>query len=138
MAQKIQVLVVDDNPVIRCASWAMLEASPDIEVVAEAVDGEEAVAHAAALEPDVILMDLMMPVLDGVEASRRILARRREARIVAFTSLGAVAMVADAIHAGVRGYIHKPASRAQLLRAVRSVHGGELFFPDGLSTASRC
>ncbi len=132
MTNKIQVLIVDDNPIIRLASRVMLDVTSDIEVVAEAVDGREAVAHAAQAEPDVILMDLMMPVMNGIEASRRVLAHRREVQIVAFTSLEVGDMVRSAVRAGVRGYLHKPASPEELQQAVRDVHGGELFLPDEL------
>ena len=131
--QRIRVLIVEDNPVNRLMARAMLDTAPDIVVVAEAVDGLAAVAKAEVFEPDVILMDLVMPVMGGVEASRRILARQQRTRIVALTSLEPSERVLAAVGVGVRGYVHKPPSLEQLLEAVRAVHKGELVFPTDLA-----
>ncbi len=128
MNNKIRVLIVDDEDISRLIIRTMLADAADIEVVGEVASGEEAVAQAAIFQPDVILMDLVMPVMNGVEASRRVLAERREARIVAFTSLKPGEIVLRAARAGVRGCLQKPSSPEELARAVRSVHGGELVF----------
>ncbi len=129
LGNRIKVLIVDDDPVNRMTVRMVLKAAAEVEVLGEAVDGQEAVAQAEILEPDVILMDLLMPVLDGVEASRRILARQRAARIIALTSLEADEKVLAAVRAGVYGYLHKSATRQEILQAVRDVHRGELVFP---------
>ncbi len=120
MRHRIRVLIADDDPIVRITVRGALETA-GLEVVGEAVDGRQAVALAADLEPDVVLMDLMMPVMDGVEASRQILARHRGVRIVALTSLEADQRVLAAIRAGVRGYVHKSAAPAELAAAVRDV-----------------
>ncbi len=132
LTYRIRVLVVEDNPVVQILVRAMLDSAMDVEVVAVVDDGRKAVAEAESLKPDVILMDLVMPVMDGIEASRRILSRQRRARILAFTSLRADSRVQAAIRAGVRGYLHKTASKQELLQAIREVHGGEQVFPIGL------
>ncbi len=132
MSQSIRVLVADDDPVIRVGVRAMLK-SAGVDVVGEATDGREAVTQARALAPDVILMDMMMPGMDGAEASREILAHHRSARIVALTSLEADERVLAAIRAGVQGYVHKTASQEELVRAVRDVHRGELVLPAALT-----
>lgn len=133
MNKKIRVLIVDDDPVSRLVIRAMLEGAEDIDVAAEAASGEEAIAQAALFEPDVILMDLVMPVMNGVEASRRVLADRRGARIIAFTSLKAGDIVLGAARAGIRGCVQKPSSQDELVQVVRSVHGGELVFSPELA-----
>ena len=133
MNKRIRVLIVEDNPVNRLMARAMLDTAPDIEVVAEAVNGLAAVARARVFEPDVILMDLLMPVMDGVEASKRILALQPRARIVALTSLEPTERVLAAVGVGVRGYVKKPASMEELLQAVRAIHKGELVFPAELA-----
>src|SRR5512135_3625257 len=96
----IRVLLADDHAIVRSGVRALLATEPDIEVVGEACDGADAVAQAETLQPDVILMDLVMPNLDGVEATRQITASRPEARIVVLTSFAADENVFPAIKAG--------------------------------------
>ena len=121
----IRVLVVDDHVIVRRGIRVLLSTEMDIEVVGEAVDGLEAIAEAESLRPDVILMDLVMPELDGIEATRRISARWPEARILVLTSFAGDDKVFPAIKAGALGYLLKDSSPEELIAAVRQVHRGE-------------
>lgn len=121
----IQVLVVDDHALIRKGVRAFLEEIEGIDVVGEACDGEEAVAQTDALHPDVILMDLVMPHMDGVEAISRIVAQHKEVRVIAFTSFATDGKVFPAIKSGAMGYILKDSEPEELVKAIRQVHLGE-------------
>ncbi|WP_433049248.1 response regulator [Dactylosporangium sp. CS-033363] len=121
----ITVLLVDDHPVVRDGLRGMLQAEPDLDVVGEAGSGDEAVVAAAARRPDVILMDLRMPGLDGVGATERILAARPQTRIVVLTTYETDEDILRAVEAGARGYLLKDATRAELAAAVRAAAGGE-------------
>jgi NarL family two-component system response regulator LiaR len=125
MTSPIRVLVVDDHLVVRKGIRALLATEPDIEVVGEARDGVEAVAEAARLQPDVILMDLVMPHMDGIAAIERILASQPAARILVLTSFDADDKVFPAIRAGALGYTLKDFGPADLVRAIHRVHRGE-------------
>ena len=125
MTGSIRVLVVDDHVVVREGIRALLGTEPDIEVLGEARDGDEAVAQADLLQPDVILMDLVMPHMDGVGAIQQILARQPAARILVLTSFDADDKVFPALRAGALGYTLKAAGAAELVRAIRRVHAGE-------------
>ncbi len=125
MTSPIRVLVVDDHVVVREGIRALLGTEPDIEVLGEARDGDEAITQAALLQPDVILMDLVMPRTDGMAAIQQILARRRGARILVLTSFDADDKVFPALRAGALGYTLKTAGAAELVRAIRRVHAGE-------------
>ncbi len=125
MVSSIRVLVVDDHLVVRKGIRALLATEPDIEVVGEADDGFLAVAEAARLQPDVILMDLVMPQIDGIEAIQRILASQPEACILVLTSFDTDDKVFPAIRAGAQGYTLKDIGPAELVRAIRRVHRGE-------------
>lgn len=118
------VLLVDDHALIRSGLVTLLESTPDIKVVAEAADGEEAIAKAAEFSPDVILMDLSMPVLDGIEATRRILADAPDTKIVVLTSFSDRAQVDRALQAGAVGYVLKDSDPQDLVNAVRSAAAG--------------
>ena len=122
---KIRLLIVDDHPVVRDGLAAMLRRRQDFSVVGEAKDGREAVQRASELRPDVILMDLRMPELDGVGAMREIQASDPEARFIVLTTYDSEEAIFDAINAGAKGYLLKDASRDELFRAVRAVHQGE-------------
>lgn len=122
----IRVLVADDHPIVRSGIVALLGAADDIEVVGEASDGLEAVSLAATLEPDVILMDLRMPGLDGDEATAQILARRPSARVLILTTYESDANILTAIEKGARGYLLKAAPQEEILAGVRSVARGEV------------
>jgi NarL family two-component system response regulator LiaR len=125
MTKMIRVLVVDDHVVVRQGIRALLATETDIEVVGEAENGREAVAEAEGLQPDVILMDLVMPEMDGIEAIGRITARQPEARILVLTSFAADDKVFPAIKAGALGYLLKDSSPEDLVAAIHQVHRGE-------------
>ncbi|MBX2999583.1 MAG: response regulator transcription factor [Caldilineaceae bacterium] len=121
----MRILITDDHVVVRRGTQALLATEPEIEVVGEAKNGEEAVAKALQLQPDVILMDLEMPIMDGIEAIRRITASRPEARVLVLTSFATDDKVFPAIKAGALGYLLKDSSPDELIRAIRQVHRGE-------------
>jgi DNA-binding NarL/FixJ family response regulator len=120
MSGPVRVMVVDDQAVVREGLMTLLEAAPDIKPVASAGDGEEAVALCARHRPDVVLMDLRMPKLDGVEATRRIRAAQAETEIVVLTTHADEASILDALQAGARGYLTKDAGIAEIARAVHA------------------
>ena len=121
----ISVLIADDQPVVRQGLRTFLELHDDIEVVGEAQDGEQALERIAALEPDVVLMDLVMPVLDGVGAIERLRELGSPARVIVLTSFLDEDKVLPAVRAGAAGYLLKDAEPAELVRAIRIVDGGE-------------
>ena len=121
----IRVLVADDHAVVRSGLGQLLATAPDLELAGEAANGEEAVALSEAEKPDVILMDISMPGLDGVEATRRIVARDPEARVVMLTSLADNRKILDALEAGASGYLLKHAGPEELLGAIRAAAAGD-------------
>jgi NarL family two-component system response regulator LiaR len=121
----IKLLVVDDQSIVRKGICALLEQVDDIDVIGEASDGEEAVAQAKALHPDVILMDLVMPKMDGITAIQQILAFQPRMRIMALTSFVAEDQVFPAIKAGALGYLLKDSEPEELIAAIRKVNRGE-------------
>jgi DNA-binding NarL/FixJ family response regulator len=121
----IRVLVVDDQSMVRAGFRLLLADEPDIEVVAEASNGRDAVAHAARLRPDVILMDIRMPEMDGLEATRRILASDSDARVLVLTTFDLDDYVFEALRAGASGFVLKDEPPEQLLSAVRTVAAGD-------------
>jgi DNA-binding NarL/FixJ family response regulator len=120
-----RVLLADDHPVVREGLRGMIDAEPDLTVVGEAGSGAEAIAMAESLCPDVILMDLRMPDVDGVTATERILATQPELRIVVVTTYETDADILRAVEAGAAGYLLKDASRAELADAVRDAARGK-------------
>ena len=127
---KIRLLVADDHPMLREGLVAVLGTQPDFEVVGEADDGEEVARLVERLEPDVILLDLEMPNVDGVEALRRLQEANTPTRAVVFTAYDTDERILGALRAGARGYLLKGASRADIFSAVRTVHaGGSLLGP---------
>jgi DNA-binding NarL/FixJ family response regulator len=120
LSGSVRVLVVDDQALVREGLMTLLGTAPDIQPVASASDGEEAVALAARHRPDVVLMDLRMPKLDGVEATRQILAARPETEIVVLTTHADEASILDALRAGARGYLTKDAGLAEISRAIQA------------------
>jgi NarL family two-component system response regulator LiaR len=125
MTSSIRVLVADDHAIVCKGIRALLATEPDIEVVGEAENGREAVTEAEKLQPDVILMDLVMPEMDGIEAICRITARQPEARILVLTSFAADDKVFPAIKAGALGYLLKDSSPEELVQAIHQVYRGE-------------
>ena len=121
----IRVLVVDDQSMVRAGFRLLLADEPDLEVVAEASNGLEAVAQAARFHPDVILMDIRMPELDGLEATRRILAADPAARVLVLTTFNLDEYVYEALRAGASGFVLKDDPPEQLIAAVRTIAGGE-------------
>ena len=121
----IRVLLTDDHAIVRKGVSALLATERDIQVVGEACDGQEAVAQAEALRPDVILMDLVMPKLDGIEAISQIMAKLPSTRILVLTSFAADEKVFPAIRAGALGYLLKDSGPEELVGAIRQVHRGE-------------
>ncbi len=121
----IRVLLADDQALVRGGIRLILEAEPDIEVVAEAGDGAEAVAEALRCAPDIVLMDIRMPELDGIEATKRLLPRLPASRVVMLTTFDLDDYVVDAFRAGASGFLLKTAPPAQLVAAVRTVQAGD-------------
>lgn len=125
MAEAIRILIVDDHAVVREGLRTFLELQEGLEVVGEADDGEQAVAEALRLRPDVVLMDLVMPRLDGVGAMRRLRAEAPGSRVIVLTSFADDARLLPAIRAGAAGYLLKNVKPPELARAVRAAHAGE-------------
>jgi len=129
----IRVLVADDQAMVRAGFRMLLAEEPDIDVVAEAENGLEAVDKAARLGPNVILMDIRMPELDGLEATRRILAADPAARILVLTTFDLDEYVYEALRAGASGFLLKDASAEQLAEAVRVVAAGDALLAPGIT-----
>ena len=126
--EPVRVLIADDHTLFRHGIRALLASVTDIELVGEAATGEEAVAQAAALRPDVVLMDIKMPGMNGIEATRRVLAETDGVAVVVLTMLEDDDSVFAAMRAGARGYVVKGADEAEMLRVVRAVAAGEALF----------
>jgi NarL family two-component system response regulator LiaR len=122
---KISILIVDDHPVVRQGLHSFLQLQDDLEIVGEAADGLEAVEKVAELLPDVVLMDLVMPRVDGIAAIRRITALSPSTRVLVLTSFSDDDKVFSAIRAGALGYLMKDSSPADLSESIRAVYRGE-------------
>jgi DNA-binding NarL/FixJ family response regulator len=129
MTDPIRILLADDHPVVRDGLAAMLGTQPDFAVVGEAGTGAEAVAEAARLRPDVVLMDLEMPALDGIEAIRQLRAHDPSVQVVVLTAFDTDERIVGALQAGAQGYLLKGAPRAEIFAAVRTVHAGGALIP---------
>lgn len=126
----IRVVVADDQDLVRAGFRMILKAEPGIEVVGEAGDGAEAVAQARALAPDVVLMDIRMPVLDGIEATRQVVLDEASPRVLVLTTFDLDEYVYGALRAGASGFLLKDAPEEQLISAIRVIAaGGSLFAP---------
>ncbi len=132
--ERLRVLVADDHPVFRHGITTLLRATPDMEPVGEATTGEAAIALAEHLQPDIILMDIKMPGVNGIEATRRIVQTSPQARILIVTMFEDDASVFSAMRAGARGYVLKDAEQEDLLRAIRAVGRGEAIFSAAIAT----
>jgi DNA-binding NarL/FixJ family response regulator len=129
------VLIVDDQALVRVGLRKVLEAEPDVEVVGEAADGQDAVAAARRLRPDVVLMDIRMPVLDGIEATRRIAAAQSGTHVLVLTTFGLDGYVYDALRAGASGFMLKDAPPEEIAAAVRIVAGGDALLAPAVTRA---
>ncbi len=129
----LKVVVADDHPMIREGLRTVLNALPDFELAAVAATGEEAVAAAAATQTDLVIMDLHMPDLDGVQATTRILAARPQVGVLVLTMYDDDQMLVAALKAGARGYLLKGANHDEIVRALRSVAAGEAVFGTGVA-----
>lgn len=127
MADKIRILLVDDHAILRAGLRAILRDEADIEVVGEASDGKEAVAKAERLLPDVALMDISMPVMDGLEATRRIHQNHPEMKVLVLTIHDNEEYLFQVLEAGGSGYLMKKSAVTELISAIRTVHQGEAF-----------
>jgi DNA-binding NarL/FixJ family response regulator len=129
----IRILIADDHPLFRDGMHGLLDSVPDTEVVGEATSGDEAVSQAATLQPDVILMDIKMPGINGIAATREILAASPHIGILMVTMLEDDESVFAAMRAGARGYVLKGANQADILLAIRAVARGEVIFGPGIA-----
>ncbi|UCH87021.1 MAG: response regulator transcription factor, partial [Dehalococcoidia bacterium] len=125
--ERIKILIADDHAVLRSGLRLLLDAQPDFEVVGEASTGEETVERAVALQPDVLLLDIAMPDLNGLEAARRIRQQAPDLRILVLTMYDDEAYLRQFLEMGVAGYVLKMAADTELAAAIRAVHRGESF-----------
>ena len=130
----IKILIADDHTVVRDGLSAMLERQRDFTVVGEAKNGQEAVESARSLRPNIILMDLRMPELDGVEAMRQIRSQDGDVNFIVLTTFDTDEYIFDAIEAGAKGYLLKDSSREELFNAIRTVHSGKSLIEPGVAT----
>jgi signal transduction histidine kinase len=131
--ETVKVVVVDDNDVVRASAATLLDDAPGIEVVGEAANGEEAIDAVLRTRPNVVLMDMRMPVMDGVEATRRLALRCPEAAVLMHSAFGDDSLVLEALQAGARGYVIKGASAAGLLAAIKNVADGRSHISDEIA-----
>ncbi|HEX5190115.1 MAG TPA: response regulator transcription factor [Streptosporangiaceae bacterium] len=129
----IRVVVADDQGMVRSGFSVLLNAQPDIEVIAEAVNGREAVTHAVALSPDVVLMDVRMPVMDGLQATREINALDEPPKVLVLTTFDLDDYVYEALRSGASGFLLKDASARELADAVRLVAAGDALLAPGVT-----
>ncbi|MEV5316769.1 response regulator transcription factor [Streptomyces sp. NPDC052687] len=129
----IRVLIADDQQMVRQGFTVLLNTKPDIEVIGQAVDGLDAVAKVAELDPDVVLMDIRMPELGGIEATRRVTASTQRTRVLVLTTFDLDEYVYEALRAGASGFLLKDASADQLAEAVRVVAAGDALLAPGVT-----
>jgi len=135
--KKISVLLVDDHTVVRQGLRALLQAEEDIEVAGEAENGRQAVAMARKDPPDVVVMDIAMPLLNGLEATRQILKNETHTKILVLTSYGDDDCISQLMKAGAAGYLIKQTAANDLLKAIREVHRGNAFFSPAIAKRLR-
>jgi DNA-binding NarL/FixJ family response regulator len=132
-ATRLRILIVDDHPLFRDGLRAMFESEPDMDLMGEAATGEEAVVLASRLLPDVALMDIQMPDMDGIEATRRVIAASPKTRVLMVTMFEDDESVLAAMRAGARGYVVKGMRSADAIRAIRAVAEGEAIFSPAIA-----
>jgi DNA-binding NarL/FixJ family response regulator len=134
---KITVLLADDHGVVREGLRSLLTAEQDIEIVAEADNGREAIKLTRELRPSVVVMDLAMPLLNGVEATRQIMQQVRKSKVLVLTSYGDDSSVTQAMKAGAAGFLMKQTAAAELVRAIRELHNGNAYFSPSIAKRLR-
>jgi len=132
--ETLQILIAEDHPLFRKGMISLLSSVPDFEVVGEATTGEEAVVRAEQLQPDVVLMDLQMPEVNGIEATRRILQQSPSVRVLVVTLFEDEDSVFMALRAGARGYVLKDSDEEEMVHAIRAVGKGEAIFSPNVAT----
>jgi len=132
--ETLRILIAEDHPLFRKGMISLLSSVPEFEVVGEAATGEEAIARAAQLQPDVVLMDLQMPEVNGIEATRRILRESPSVRILVVTLFEDEDSVFMALRAGARGYVLKDADEEEMVLSIRAVGKGEAIFSPVIAT----
>ncbi|RLA41643.1 MAG: DNA-binding response regulator [Gammaproteobacteria bacterium] len=133
MSDKIRVLLVDDHAMLRKGMVLLLSEEDDVEVIGEASDGEQAIEQARVLKPDVVVMDISMPKLNGVEATREIIAESPASKIIALSIHSAKHVVDDMLSAGAVGYVLKESVPEELLQGIRSVMRGDMYLSDAIT-----
>lgn len=126
---KIKILVVDDHPLMREALQGLIETEPDLKVIGQASNGESAVEMAARMQPDVVVMDIIMPGIDGIEATRQIIKTCPGVHVLILTSSNDDTHVAAAIRAGAEGFLIKDAGRKEVIQGIREVAAGNIYLP---------
>ncbi len=129
----IKVLLVDDHAIVREGMCALLDLSPEVDVVGEARDGREALQKVEELKPDVVLIDIMMPVMDGLECTRRLVERNSNVKILVLTQYDNKEYVFPIIEAGAHGFLSKTTASSELVTAIRSVHQGNSFLSPSIA-----
>lgn len=125
--EKVKILIVDDHAILRDGIKALLSIQEDFEIIGEASNGKEAVLEAQNLNPDIIIMDIAMPDMDGLEATKRIKKRNQDIKVIALTQHDKKEYMISAIKAGISGYVPKKALGTDLVKAIQSVYNGEPF-----------
>lgn len=131
----LKILIADDHGILRAGLRTLLKAEPQLEVVGEAENGEEAILLAEQLKPDVILLDMSMPNLNGIETTRRLLAKLPQTKVLILTAHEDYGLVRETIQAGAAGYIIKRAAESELISAIRAVSRGELYVHPAMTRA---